>query len=330
MPDQKLTERDAAAAVSLSDYLIATQGGVTKRMQMQKVVNAIDLLAASGALTINDIAAIYTGGSVSQATIQKILNTVPTLSAVSTPLSGSEIVPMIQGGVCVSPSIADLVEFSNTSVPTKVGWLTRVSLPDGDASHTTIGEAFTLNSGTGAAVTATATEPQGISNATTTTLNNRANWGGNAIHWLIKEVRFAGLFRLPSIADITWQFGLSDTNYGSWTNVDTGGGTVDWVTFRFSTSAGDTNFMYGYGTGGSGSFFSTGVPANTSLHLFEVRMKSNGRLDYYIDNVKVASNINHTAATNVAYQLISGHTTLIGGTQKLVHWFGCSLAHKWF
>lgn len=330
MPDQKLTERPDAAAVSLADYLVVTQAATTKRMAIQKVVNAIDLLTASGALAIDDVAAIYTGGAVKQATIQKILNAVPTLTAVSSNLTGAEIVPMIQSSVCVRPTISDLVEFSNTSVPTKVGWLTRLSLPDGDASHTTIGEAFTLNAGTGAAVTATATEPQGISNTTTTALNNRANWGGNAIHWLIKEVRFAGLFRLPSIADITWQFGLSDTNYGSWTNVDTGGGAVDWVTFRFSTSAGDTNFMYGYGTAGAGSFFSTGVTADTNLHLFEVRMKSNGRLDYFIDNVKVGNNVNHTAATNVAMQLISGHTNLIGVPAKAVHWFGCSLAHKWF
>lgn len=333
MADLPLSDLGLAQAVSLSDFLVGTDDptGVplTRRYSIQKVVDAVALLAASGALTTSDLLPVYTSGQVSRATAQKILNVIPLLDLVANPLSGSEIVPMIQSGVAVKATIADLVEFSNTSVPTKVGWITRVAIPDGDASHQSIGEAFTLNSGTGTQSNADGNQPQGINNATTAVANNRATWGGNAIHWLTKEIRFAGMFRLMSIADISWSFYMADTFYGSWTNVDTGGGTLDWVGFRFSTSAGDTNFMRAYGTGGAGNFASTGVLADTLLHTFEVRMKANGRLDYFIDGSRVATNVNHTAATNVAMHLGAGHTTLVASA-KDVRWFGAVTSQKWF
>jgi hypothetical protein len=290
----------------------------------------INSLTASGTLAVSDKVPVITGGNVRSATLQRILDSVYLLDQATVPYAGDEYIPVYQSGAAVRASVADVIEYLNQSVPTLSGWIQKWAVPDGDASATTIGEPFVFGGGSAqTAVTPTSTLPAGVNAATTAVANNRAYWGGNAQFRLVKQIRMAILVRIPDTTSISLQWGLSETAYGSITNVDTYGGTTDWIGFRYSTSAGDTNFMYTYGTGGSGSFVSTGVAVNTNVNLFEIRLRSNGRADFYVNGSRVGTNVAVTTDTATNLQPILGVTTLSANARNAQH-FGVRIAQRFF
>lgn len=109
-----------------------------------------------------------------------------------------------------------------------------------------------------------------------------------------------GIAGVNTTATVRWIYGFQQTaiiraptdapiNSGAW--------------FRYSTSAGDTNYMACSSDGVTNSCTSTGVAANTALHEFRIDMRETGVFTYWIDGyarVRKTTNL-PSAGTDLAF-----------------------------
>lgn len=113
-------------------------------------------------------------------------------------------------------------------------------------------------------------------------------------------------YGMPSIVDVRFWFGLSD-----WTNSDP---TSDWnsdtpshnfVGFRFSTVAGDTNFQCIVQTDSTHqTVVDSGVAANTAMHRFSFYYDGSA-VQFYIDGANVGSISTNLMATSLKMEMIT-------------------------
>ncbi len=80
-------------------------------------------------------------------------------------------------------------------------------------------------------------------------------------------------------------------------NIGTSGG--QFVGFRYSTHAGDTNWQAVTADGSAQTVTDTGVAADTNMHVFRVAQVSGTGYEFYIDGNLVATNTTHLPSSGV-------------------------------
>jgi len=335
MADSTIPGLPANAALALADLIevIDDPGVLPQNMKatIQQVHDAINVLVASGALAVSDVAPVYTGGTAKAATIQKIFDTVSLLAAASTPLVGDEIVPVTQSSVAVRTTVDELIQYSNNNVPNEDTWVIKGATADGDTAATTLGDAMTAGGGTASASAADSTQPAGINELTGAVSGNQGTFVGSAQFRFINRCTLSAMMSLRDTTNVRCFILLCSAQYSTIGGNDGVGVASDWIGFRYSTNTADPAWMYTYGTGGSGSFTTTGVAVNTAApQLFEVVLRANGtRADFYINRVRVANNIAFTTGTGAALLFTAGVTTLANAA-KNIRYYQHKVAQRWF
>lgn len=321
----------ASAVLATTDVVPVIQGGTAVKATIQKVFDAINVLAASGALAVGDVIAVYTGGAAAAATVQKVYNTINLLTAATTPLVGDEELPVIQSAVAKKTTIDELIQYTNANVPNEDTWVVKGATADGDTSPTALGDSCTAGVGTASVTAADDTQPTGVNELTGSVSGNQGTYTGTAQFRLIKRCSFSAMLSLRETTSVRCFVMLCSNQYSTIGANDGVGVASEWIGFRYSTNAADPAWMYCYGTGGSGSFTTTGVAVDTAApQLFEVRLRANGtRADFYINRTLVASNIAFTTSTTTNMLLCCGVTTLTGAGRNL-RYYQHKVAQRWF
>ena len=315
----------ANAGLALADEgLITNDPAGTPASQaatIQRVIDAINLLSASAALTLADVIPVFTASGIRKATIQKVFDAIETLADATTPLTGDELI-VISDGTALSMLLSDWVtSTNNVNLFTTDGIIVKGSVLGTDAAIVTPrGDAIAVSaSGTGATsagATSDANTPPSWSLITGTQADTgRCGVNGISQFNLGHNLRFSCIFKISADTEIRLWCGLFSQAHSGISGTGTPSG--EWIGFRYDTDAGDSNFMYTYGTGGSGQYISTGVDADTNLHCAEFRVLGNGNVNFYLDRVLIASNVVATTSPSTSLQFVLGGTPLSGSSRTV-------------
>lgn len=315
---------------ALADIALMTNSPAASAESQQatitRILNAINLLTAAGVLDDADVIPIVQSSVVTKATLQKLFNASSLVAAPTLPLTGAEFMLLHQDGDTDAKKISlETITLGGSFIGENVtdGWVIKGATIGTDAvSVTPLGDptASSVNGtgGTSARVTTTSTCPPSLLQTSGNASGNYGGVNGTAQFTLARQSRFMCVARLNSTANVRFWCGLFEDPIATIAAGGDGiGGTTDWCGFRYSTGASDPAFMYTYGTAGSGSFLTTGVGADTNLHLFEFRRKTSGLIDFYIDRVLVATDISVTTSTGAVLRMVVGVVTLTGTNKTM-------------
>lgn len=317
------------ATAALADIVLMTNdpSGVPESQgaTLTRILNSIALLSDAGVLSPSDVIPVYHSGAVTKATLQKLLNASNLLADATLPLTGDEYLLLHQDLATDAEKILlHDITIAGSFVGQNVtdGWTIKGSVVGTDSlASSAIADALTsvvIGAGSTTARTSTsATMPPFRRQTSGSTSGNYGGLDGVAQYTLARQTRFMCLCALPSVANVRFFVGLFEDGTATISGADGVGGTTDWCGFRFSTGASDPAFMYSSGTGGSGSFVTTGVNADTSLHLFEFRVKASGLVDFYVDRVRIAQDVAITTSTSALLRFVVCVATLTGANKNV-------------
>lgn len=160
--------------------------------------------------------------------------------------------------------------------------------------------------------------------ASTTTTNAIAGVQGNSgVMSFAKSLRFIAWGMIQELTVVRFFVGWTNSQLSNWVGTDTphSVGSAQFCGFRFSSVAGDTNFMYCVSSGSATTVGSTGVTGDTGFHAFEIRVNAAATsVDFYIDNVlvKSAQTANLPAAGTTGLVFIMSQNTV--STVKNLRW----------
>lgn len=170
------------------------------------------------------------------------------------------------------------------------GWTTNIEATCG-GSNTSWGDAWGGFSGTFFNTAATTTGVPCV-RGTQATVGTNAFLSTSATSYRYgNSSEFQVSYTISTTANIRMMICGSDQAAATQLNSDVPAG--NWVCFRYSTAAGDTNFMAGTSASGTGSFASTGIAADTGFHKFDITMTSTSAV-FSIDGV-----VTNTISTNI-------------------------------
>jgi hypothetical protein len=171
-----------------------------------------------------------------------------------------------------------------------------------------------IANGTGSAINPTATEPAMVNYASAASSGSRYGIDANANTFLRtgRHNYFEAKVKLQEITVTRVWIGLSSQSAG--TIVASDNPTGNHAMFRFSTAAGDTNWMCCTKDNTTQTATSSGIAADTAIHLFAIEFDDvAGNIKFYIDGVLV-----HTATANLPTAGSNFQYIIQGATQEAV------------
>jgi hypothetical protein len=168
--------------------------------------------------------------------------------------------------------------------------------------------------GTGGTANATSTVPNYVSTSTSNVSGNVASISGSTLWGAGRNIVADALSSIDSNTSVRWSYGTTDQTMATMGASDAPAG--NWYQFRFSTNAGDTNWMCGSSKAGTSTFANSGVAADTNFHFFAIRVDDSvPSITYYIDTVQVCQITNTTfiptAAVMAHYAILTTLTTAV-------------------
>lgn len=345
-----LSTRPAATALTADDVVAILQE-IAGSQTLRKITPAllhqwVNSLPASGVLTLADKPLFYIAADTAARTgsVQKALDSINVLteetSLVTDYSTDDFLIHSSTGKRCET---THLYRAQTNASPEESGWIQYgVTVRSGPTLESYGDRDGWATSGIANAVTASAasaTQPLCADYATSGVLNNSTVHGNTAGLGLFfqRNVWYSLYVNLPQITDCRFFCGMfetrvnrdsGDTTTTQWS--DTVGVSIGGCGFRFTTSAGVTDWRWMHGAAGSFTFVSTGVTVTAGkMYLLEMRMLDNGNWDIYINKVRVLANQSHSAPTGTHMRTTGGISTL-AASAKSWRLAGYATSQKWF
>ena len=173
-------------------------------------------------------------------------------------------------------------------------------LPDGASGRTSVGLVGQAV-GTNSASAASATQLQSLNYATTGSVDNDSYTGSTTNAWPFGRIGEWVCYALPVNNTLArYWFGVTDLNGPTQAASDTP--TGNYCMFRYSTSAGDTNWQVVIGNGATTETFDSGVAvSNSQMVKLEVRWDGTAASSFtaYINGTLVATGTLNPASTTL-------------------------------
>lgn len=345
-----LSTRPVAAALT-SDDVIAILQSIAGSTSLRKITGPllhqwINSLPDSGTLALADKPLLYIAADTAAKTgsVQKALDSINVLTeetSLVTDYSTDDF--LIHDTTAKQCQVTRLYRAQTNASPEESGWIQYgVTVRSGPALESfgdRDGWATTGIANATTASAASATQPLCADYATSGVLNNSTVHGNTAALGLFfqRNVWYSMYVNLPQITDCRFFCGMfetrvnrdsGDTTTTQWS--DTVGVSIGGCGFRFTTSAGVTDWRWMTGSSGSFSFASTGVTVSAgTMYLLEMRMLDNGNWDVYINKNRVLANQANSAPTGTHMRTTAGISTL-AGSAKSWRLAGFATAQKWF
>lgn len=179
----------------------------------------------------------------------------------------------------------------------------------------------TASTGTAAQVAATASDSVGETLATSSSINSTGSIGHNGLGWRTgRNVRYWSYSGIDDTTTVRAWFGFTDRAIATQLGSDDPA-SGNFAMFRYSTAAGDTNWMCAVKDGSSISATSSGVAIDTSNHFFEIQEDvTSVNYKFYIDNALVCTKASNLPSASTNLRWLTGIQTLAASAVRKVFW----------
>ncbi len=179
----------------------------------------------------------------------------------------------------------------------------------------------TVTTGTATQIAPTANDPVGETLETSTTINSTASLAHNGLAWRTgRNIRFWSYSGIDVTTTVRFWAGFTDRTVATQLGSDDPA-SANIAAFRYSSAAGDTNFMCVVKDGTTINATSSGVAIDTSNHYLEVHEDvAAGNYKFYIDNALVCTKSSNLPTTATNLRWLVGAQTLAGSAVRIIFW----------